>query len=370
VRGSKINRRGNSYWFRYDLPPGPDGKRLQKTETVRGSYKDAERRQREILTQIDQGKFSWVPIKITLGKFVDQYLENIKGANPHTLSTYVAALRLFKAYFGDNIILTDITTLMLQNAVNELADKKEKSTVRLYFQKLNVAMEYACKPTIRYLINNPCVDVILNKPGYKERHLWDENQSKQFIQNWPLFRKMRYIALFVLLLDTGARIGEILALRWSDVDLEKREVYIVKTALRRGNDGSPKSRRSIRKVFFNEGTKKMLLEHRAKQDKEKSLYDGEYNPDKFVFCSCHGKQVSHPGAFYSFRRYCNIMKLPYITIHGLRHTIASMLLDKGHTAVSVGERLGDTPETIMRSYAHRLPGMQAEIVKTIGSLWD
>jgi excisionase family DNA binding protein len=67
VRGSKIFKRGDSYCFVYDLPPGPEGKRHQKTETVRGSYKDAERRQREILTQIDQGKLSWKPIEKKLG---------------------------------------------------------------------------------------------------------------------------------------------------------------------------------------------------------------------------------------------------------------------------------------------------------------
>jgi integrase len=294
-------------------------------------------------------------------------MENIKGINPHTYSTYAAAFKAFKKHLGENRMLTGITTLMLQEAVNKLADDIEKSTIQLYFQKLNVAMKYACKPSIRYLINNPCEDVILSKPDFKEKPIWDENQSKQFICFWETLR-LRYDALFVLLLDTGARIGEILALRWADVDLEKGEIHIAKTALRRGDDGSPKSRRSIRKVLLNEGVIKMLLEHKVKQDREKSLYDGEYNPENFVFCSRHGKQVSHTGAYYSFVRYCNIMKLPYITIHGLRHTLASMLLDKGHTAISVGERLGDAPETIMKSYAHRLPGMQSEIVKTIGHL--
>jgi integrase len=143
-------------------------------------------------------------------------------------------------------MLTGITTLMLQEAVNKLADDIEKSTIQLYFQKLNVAMKYACKPSIRYLINNPCEDVILSKPDFKEKPIWDENQSKQFICFWETLR-LRYDALFVLLLDTGARIGEILALRWADVDLEKGEIHIAKTALRRGDDGSPKSRRSIRK---------------------------------------------------------------------------------------------------------------------------
>jgi integrase len=253
VRGSKITKRGDSYSFRYDLPSGPDGMRQQKTETVRGSYKDAERRQREILSQIDQGQFSWAPVRTTLGEFLNQYLENIKGMNNNTYSIYCCSFNSFKRCLGADLMLADLKTLAIQQALNTLATTKlDRSTTNLYFQKLNIAMKYACRPSIRYLISNPCADVIVTKADVKEKQVWDDNQSNQFIR-FCRSSLLRYTTMFVLLLKTGARIGEVLALRWTDVDLDAGTIHITRTVLRHGAYGSPKSQRSLRKVSFDQG---------------------------------------------------------------------------------------------------------------------
>lgn len=73
--------------------------------------------------------------------------------------------------------------------------------------------------------------------------------------------------------------------------------------------------------------------------------------------------------YRSFELYCRKAVLPYITIHGLCHTHATMLLSNGHSVNAVAERLGDSPETIMRTYAHVTTGMQAEMVKTVEQVY-
>jgi Asp-tRNA(Asn)/Glu-tRNA(Gln) amidotransferase B subunit len=90
MRGGKIYKGGkNSHYFYADFPPGPDGKRNQRKITVKGSYEDAEKYQREILSQIDRGQFSVAPTKMTLGEFLDYYLDIIKGRRANTYTSFV-----------------------------------------------------------------------------------------------------------------------------------------------------------------------------------------------------------------------------------------------------------------------------------------
>jgi len=364
VRGSKITKSGKgSYCFRVDYP-SPDGKRQQKKITVKGSYKEAERQQREILIQIDQGMYAVTPSQKTLGDFLDQYLEIIKGRNVNTYTNYVCAFKAFSKHIGGDVKLSKLKSEDVQKAVNELESRLDKSTLNLYFQKFNVAMKYACRSNIRYLVSNPCDDVIVNKPQDKEKPVWDDSQSNQFIR----FCKasiFRYITMFVVLLKTGLRVGEILALRWTDVDLNVGVIHVSRTVLRDGKYGPPKSRRSIRKVPIEQGTVKILLKYRVQQNKEKLLCGEGYNSEGLIFTSNTGKRVTKSVVTRSFKRYCKQAQLPNIRVHGLRHTHATMLLRNGHSVNAVAERLGDTPETIMMTYGHVTPGMQLEILKTI-----
>jgi integrase len=257
-----------------------------------------------------------------------------------------------------------LKTEEVQLSVNKLADKDDKGTVKLYFQKFNVAMKYACKPNIRHLINNPCDDVIVNKPDSKEKAVWDDRQSKTFIR-FCKTSASRYASMFILLLNTGARIGEILALHWTDVDLDVGIIQVTKTAPRKGKSHSPKSSHSIRKVPIDPFTVKILMRHKARQNKEKLMHGEGYNPENFVFVTKPGNKVLYIIAYRSFEICSKKAALPYITIHGMRHTHATMLLKHGHSVNAVAERIGDSAETVIRTYAHVTPGMHAEMVKTI-----
>ena len=114
VRGSKICKGGkNSYYFYIDYPPGPDGKRNHKKKTFKGSYKDCERYQRELLTQIDQGRYSVAPAKLTLSEFLDYLLDTIKGKRENTYTNYEQASKKFRGHLG-NMLLSELRTDMVQ----------------------------------------------------------------------------------------------------------------------------------------------------------------------------------------------------------------------------------------------------------------
>jgi hypothetical protein len=102
MRGSKIytSTSGRSHYFYVDFPPGPGGERNQRKITVPGSYKDCEKKQREILTQIDRGQFSAVPTKMTLGEFLDYYLGIVQGKRANTYRSYVLSFKAFRRQLG------------------------------------------------------------------------------------------------------------------------------------------------------------------------------------------------------------------------------------------------------------------------------
>jgi len=311
VRGSKIVRRGkDSYSFRYDLPPDPDGKRQQKTETVRGSYKDAERRQRELLSQIDQGKLSWMPVRKTVGEFLDEYLDNIRGINSGTYEIYVSAFKAFRKRLGSDCAVSSLDRKQVQDAVNGMRDEEMGSgTVKLYFSKFHIAMRWACLPTVRYTMEDPCQGVKIPEPDDVVKPVWDDDQPNQFIRfcketaaRYPRF--YRYTTLFLLLLASGARVSEILALRWMDVDFAKMSIHIYKTVRRNGEEGSPKSKRGSREVQLDEGTMRLLTRHKVSQDKEKLAFGEGYDPDNLVFTTPKGKRVLYMSAYYAFERCC------------------------------------------------------------------
>jgi len=367
VRGSKIytSANGKSHYFFVDFPPGAGGERNQKKITMKGSYKDCEKRQREILVQIDRGQFSAAPPKMTVGELLDFYLDTIKKKRFNTYRNYEQSAKAFRKYLG-NTLLVELQKDMVQKAVNDMEDRWDGSTVNLRFQKFKTMMKYAVG--IDYILKNPCQGVIVIKPEKKEKAIWDEKQCRQF-NGFLKTCIMRYAAMCILLLNTGARIGEILALRWLDVDFEEKTIHITRTAIEKGYN-PPKSKNGIRKVPLDQGTLRTLSKHRIQQGKEKLLSGGDYNTENLVFCTNKGKRLLYRRALDTYQRMVKMAMLPYITPHGLRHTHATMLLKYGHPVIAVAERLGDDPITIEKTYAHVLQSMREEMVNSIERMYE
>jgi integrase len=213
-------------------------------------------------------------------------------------------------------------------------------------------------------------DVIVPKEETAEKQIWEDEQANSFICSCKDFLRS-YSTLFVMLLKTGLRVGEALALRWTDIDLDQGVLHVARTVKADGSYGPPKTKRSVRKVSFDGGTLKMLQRHKIHRVKEK-LRGGEgYNRDSLIFTTRTGRRpwLSHGRAVLPA---ClqDLSGSPYITIHGLRHTHATMLLNGGHSVIVVAERLGDTPETISMIYGHATPRNQLEILKTIEQAYE
>lgn len=297
MRGCIKKRSKDSWTVIVELPRDPiTGKRRQKWETVKGTKKDAERALAELIIEIEKGCGCLAPAKMTVEDYFNQYLDVLKNnVRESTLKNYAMAFRTFNQYIGSQPF-SKLTPLAVQQAVSKLLETRKQSTVREYLFRLKSAFKQAVAWGL--VPRNPADGVKAPKDYRREMSVWTEEEANRFLKATV---RHRYHAFFVLALRTGARIGELLALQWSDIDLEKGIIYITKSAGNFG-DGSTKTAAGKRKVPIDGDTVRVLKEHRLRQAKERLRRGKEYNPDDHIFCTTKGTRPTYEAMRDSFKK--------------------------------------------------------------------
>ena len=174
----------------------------------------------------------------------------------------------------------------------------------------------------------------------------------------------------MLALHTGMRQGELLGLKWDDVDLDNATIRVRRTLTRHGGKvalGEPKTRESRRTFRLTHKVVEALRSHRTRQLEEK-LRARVYDDSGLVFAG-EGGNLINPSNLRnrSFAPLLERADLPQITFHDLRHTCASLLFQKNIHPKFVQELLGHANVSItLDTYSHMLPGMGGEGADAIG----
>jgi integrase len=196
---------------------------------------------------------------------------------------------------------------------------------------------------------------------------WTADELKTFLEqhvSHPMFS-----AWFVAA-NTGVRRGELLGLRWRDVDLRARRLAVRRSLVSVGYEmleSDAKTQRSERVIDLDVRTVEILAAHAAQQRALAILLG--YDVPELVFTRTDGSAL-HPDLFtQTFARRVRRTAVPRIRLHDLRHTHASLLLQAGVSPKIVSERLGHaTVAFTMQVYAHVVPGMQADAAAAFGNL--
>jgi integrase len=170
---------------------------------------------------------------------------------------------------------------------------------------------------------------------------------------------------------TGMRRGEVLGLRWSDLDLESARLSVRQALVAVGYDvvtSTPKSH-NARVIDLDAETIRKLRRHRRHQNDERADWGVDYQDQDLVVAKENGEPI-HPHTFsQSFERIMQRAGLRAIRLHDLRHTHDSLALKAGVPVKVVSERLGhESPAITLKQYAHVLPGMQAEAARSVAAL--
>jgi integrase len=203
----------------------------------------------------------------------------------------------------------------------------------------------------------------------QEMQVWTAAQLQSFLS---LIESHRLAPAYVLAAHTGMRRGEVLGLRWSDVDLThgrvsvRQAVIAVAYQLRISDVKTGTARRTI---DIDSPVVARLSAWRKRQAEERLLIGPAYDDHGLVFARPDGRPI-HPEFFSrTFDRVVARSDLPPIRTHDLRHTHASLLLQAGVPVKVVSERLGHaSPGFTLNVYQHVIPGMQAEAAATFSRL--
>jgi integrase len=287
---------------------------------------------------------------------------------PKTLERYEDMGRYLIRELG-NARLNEMTTAEIQEMIHRLSDHggqrtKEQllgrplapKTVRHMGSLLYTVLSDADRLGV-LKIPHPMANrrVLLPKLVKRRPAVLDETKLQLLFDH---SRDTRLYAFLVLAAATGCRRGELLALQWTDIDLDTGLLSVSKSLEQTKEGLRVKSTKSEQPRQFGvpEWALEVLANHRAEQDRDRGLFGAKYTDNNVIFCQPDGHYYS-PDRLGA--RVVELMKkvgLNGVTLHSLRHSHASILLSKGVPVPVVSQRLGHADQNITLSiYSHALP---------------
>ncbi|MGW0553331.1 tyrosine-type recombinase/integrase [Streptomyces sp. NPDC002926] len=192
----------------------------------------------------------------------------------------------------------------------------------------------------------------------QEVHPLDAGEAKLLLK---ASRAHRLYALWLLLISTGLRRGEVLGLTWADVDLAAGQLRVRRNLQRIKRElifGTPKTARSIRTVSLPQRCVAALIVHHAAQAEERKVAGDKWKPlahqpHGLVFTTATGRATDPRSLNRMLTILCRKAKVRRVRVHDLRHTCASLLLAQGVDARTIMETLGHSTITMtLDTYAH------------------
>lgn len=395
IKGNgSIRQRANGRWEgRYTVGFDPiTGK--QKQKSIYGSTQaEVARRLREITKDIDDGIFV-DDQNITVGQWLTTWV------NEYTIGLKTSTKRSYATHIQRHIIpalgkirLSELTPSMIQKFYTallkngrvfpegrtfpeDISKGLSPKTVKNVHTVLHKALKQATRPPKSLIKYNPADAVELPRAAHVEmRALTKEEVSALLISlkddwHYPIF----YVALFC-----GLRRGELLGLRWSDIDFRKQTITVSYQLQRQFcNRGTfiletPKNNKS-RTIFPPSSVFDVLREHKILQDalRRRMIEANEpWQDTNAVFCGEHGGWLEPSSVYRALQKHLARIGVKGVRLHDLRHTFATNAIDLGIDIKTIQETLGHAdPGFTLRVYGHSLDEMKRKAAEKMQSLTD
>ncbi len=373
-----IRRQSKKSWeIVIELPRDPaTGRRRQHFEMVRGLKKDAERRLSELINSLDRGGFVQ-PSRISLAGWLDTWLKTcvVPNLKAQTADSYLSEIRVHLVPALGAVPFQRLTPQHLQDYyARALLEGRtdgtgglSASTVRYHHRILHRALKQAVK--MGYLERN--VADAVDPPRVRRRVMptMARDDIPRFLE---AARGNFYFIVFYTALFTGMRLGELLGLRWCDVDLDMGHISVVQSLYKRAGVckvDEPKSRSSRRRITLPASLVEILLQHRVGQVAQGIMLGRPLQETDLVFAYPGNKPLDPSTVNHAFARVLKEAGLPRIRFHDLRHTHATLMLVAGVNPKVVSERLGHSSVAFtMDVYSHVLPGLQESAAERFDQL--
>jgi integrase len=355
-----ITKRGDSWTALVDLPPDPaTGKRRRKRITA-ATKREVENQVAVVLASAQTGFVD--AGKVTVREFFDHWLDTAAPTlRPSTVRRYRDLARLHIVGVVGNLKLAKLSPAEVQRLyADRLAAGLSPTSVRHVHGLLHRALGDAVRWGL--LARNVTDAVDPPRRSTPEARTWDAREVAAVLS---AAANDDHEALWRLALLTGMRRGELLGLRWTDIDLDGGVLSVRRTMSRgassRLENGEPKTASGRRRIALPASVIDSLRRHRVRQLEYRLKAGLAFEDRGLVFTNETGGPV-HPNTLSArFRRLIVTVGVPTIRFHDLRHTCATLLLGQGVHPKVVQERLGHTDIAMtMNLYSHVTADMQRQ----------
>ncbi len=376
-----VAKKGNRYYaVIYEGIDQATGRQRHRWYAGGATRREAEKLLAEMVKRSHDGDYR-APERITLGTYLEERWLPAKRAQLRhsTWDSYRRNVEIHVQPRIGNIPLQRLTPedldafyagLLVDGRRNGAGGGLSPRSVRIIHGMLRKALADACRKGS--LVRNVADLADPPKPsayGSKEMRVWMPAQLRQFLDE---IDDHRLAPAFFLSANTGMRRGEVLGLRWDDVDLDAARISVRHAVLNVAYElilADVKTKSSRRTIDLDARTVAVLRGWRKAQLEERLALGRRPDDDGIVFAAPDGGPT-HPDLFsQTFDRHVAKSTLPRIRLHDLRHTHATILLKARVPVKVVSERLGhSSPAFTMTVYQHVLPGMQADAAAMFGDV--
>jgi integrase len=379
-RGSIYQRQGG-WALQLKYREGNDWRQIKRQGYA--TRRDAEKALREALATLDSGR-AISPAHLTLssyllgfegrGGWLDKY-ERRQKAKQTTLATVRIHVNAYLVPRLGNVTMGELDADTLEGVYQDLLENGGKNgqplspkTVRNIAGTLHKALEDAVRS--RKIPTNPCSHAELPRWDKPDLVVWEESDLLKFLEyaeqnEDPMF------PFWLLALVTGMRRGEIVGLRWGDIDLEAGSLVISRTRLQNGGgviDSTPKSKRGNRVLHLDANTV-TTLRGVYREQRKRRLELGGWPAGDLVVADHDGNAV-HPLTFSRrWNRACIAAQVPVIRLHDSRHTAAVTMIRNHVPLAVVSGRLGHAHvATTTNTYWHFTEAADIEAGNVMGEV--
>ena len=352
--------------------PYTNKKRYVSTILSKNS-RQAENEASRILTQKIETKLNNLSkINITFGQLVEEWKEvHSTNVKPRTMRVYKRPLEIILDFIDANVIIDNIDSRLLQRFFNSL-EGYSPNTIKLIKQPLNLIMEYAVR--MDYITVNPLKKVIVKRAKNSRKQELDakyleSDQIKILLQEMRNGKESSHFANFAeLIFLTGVRPGEALAIKWSEIDFESKELKIIGTLDYTFNGHakaivtSPKTENAYRIISLPNRVIDIFAEELNYQK------INEFNTE-FVFISKTGNHMSINSVNHRIKSASRKVFGKEITAHSLRHAHITLLTEMGVPIKAIMDRVGHKDvNTTLKIYTHTTQKASKDIAKNLNKL--
>jgi integrase len=350
---------------------GEDGKRRRKWHSFAGTKRQAQEECARLITELRGGSYV-EPSKITMAQHFDRWLEHMKSqVTPRTHERYSEIVKKNIVPLLGTAHLTKLRPVQISDAyAKALASGRRDGTGGLapttvvYMHRL---IKHSLAQAIRWdmISRNPADAVTPPKVERGTLTTYDMPQTAELIE---VARGTRLHVPILLAVTCGLRRGEIVALRWRNVDFQNAGLSIVESAeqTKTGVRYKPPKSGKGRRVALSASVAEELRSHKIRQAEELLRLGMRQDDAAFVYAQEDGSPIQPRSLTHMWTKAVGDMDLPRIRFHDLRHAHATHLLASGVHPKVASERLGHSRIGItLDLYSHVMPGMQEDAASRV-----